>query len=307
MLDAKSPRHHIGLATALALVATGVIALGAGSQPQPAVAEVVHLSGYRATVLGWTSWYGSYGLGPLGAGWCIDHGLLAPDAAHGYVPATVNDADPDTRAAMAWIVANGSNADRITSAAVMLALHDLMGATYPFGRLDVDRMSLANLGGFAGDEFWVLERARQLKAEGRARAPLRAPFRLDLQAPPTAPGGVGVVSVRLVDAAGAPVPGIAVHLSAGSAVLAPAEVVTGSDGAATAAFTAGPGRNTFDATTRLPDPDLRAFAPTRAVAQRIVQPGWLDVSGHTEFPYAPPTTTSTTTTRPPTTTTTSTT
>ena len=55
---------------------------GAGRcrRPVPArpQATVVHRVGFEATVLGWTSWYGSYDLGPLGAGWCIDHGLRAP-------------------------------------------------------------------------------------------------------------------------------------------------------------------------------------------------------------------------------------
>ena len=51
-----------------------------------ALAAVVHGRGFEATVLGWTSWYGNYGLGDLGWGWCIDHGRLAPDADLGYVP-----------------------------------------------------------------------------------------------------------------------------------------------------------------------------------------------------------------------------
>ena len=55
-------------------------------------------------MLGWTSWYGSYGMGSLGSAWCIDHGLHAPDPAFDYVPTCRADLDADTAAAISWIV-----------------------------------------------------------------------------------------------------------------------------------------------------------------------------------------------------------
>src|SRR4051794_13460327 len=78
------PTHHLGFAAAVLALAVAGFTWGAGSGGPPLVlAQVVHETGYEATVLGWTSWYGSYGMGELGSGWCIDHGISAPDAAYG--------------------------------------------------------------------------------------------------------------------------------------------------------------------------------------------------------------------------------
>ena len=55
-----------------------------GLAPTPAGAVVTPLHGYRATVDGFTSWYGSYGMAGLGTAWCIDHGIRAPDPAFAY-------------------------------------------------------------------------------------------------------------------------------------------------------------------------------------------------------------------------------
>jgi hypothetical protein len=119
------------LSVAALVVGAAVLVVPGGSRPT--AAEVVHAQGFEATVLGWTSWYGSYDMGTLGVGWCIDHGLQAPDPALAYVPPDADDLPASTRAAMAWAVTtHGPSADAVRSAAVMLVLHDLRGA--PRGR-----------------------------------------------------------------------------------------------------------------------------------------------------------------------------
>src|SRR5262245_48401186 len=145
-----------------ALIAVPLLVIafvGIETRPDPVQAQVVHRQGFRATVLGWSSWYGSYDMGPLGPAWCIDHGSRAPDAAYGYAPTAPGDVDDDTRAALAWAVTRHQTDDRVGAAALMLALHDLRGAQYPFGRLDVHRMGIRDLAGFEGYEAHVLHRA----------------------------------------------------------------------------------------------------------------------------------------------------
>src|SRR3982750_3193262 len=118
----------------------GVVAMASGLLGGGRAAAVVsHDMGYRATVAGFTSWYGSYRMGALGTAWCIDHGIAAPDPDLGYVP-TQPAAPADTLTGMAWMLgAQGTDRSAVTHAALMLALHDFMGAAYPTGRLDLDQ------------------------------------------------------------------------------------------------------------------------------------------------------------------------
>ena len=286
-------RRRTAAATALALL--GGIATLITTDADQALAVVEHRSGFDATVLGWTSWYGSYGLGDQGLGWCIDHGLLAPDAAYGYVP-VAPPMDERTGAAVSWVVATGELADRTGAAAIMLVLHDLMGATYPFGRLDVDALGPANLGGFGGAEAAVLDRARALKRWGLAHADLRGPYHIDLDADAVAPGVAGEVQGALVDRDGRPIGGVVVALAA-SGHLQDRTVVTDDAGRFRTTAQAIEGPNAFLARATLPSPTPRILAPTRAAAQRIAQPSFADAMGGTAFSLPP----STTTTRPPTT------
>ena len=158
-----SPRRFASLVRfglALALLAAGIAGLGQG--PAPAGAVVQQVSGYRATVLGWTSWYGSYGLGAEGTAWCIDHGIRAPDPALRYVPTTLTGVPVSTQTAMAWAFGRyGPGADRATSAALMLVGHDLMGARYPYGRMDVGALTDRSIAGFGADGPAVLAQARR--------------------------------------------------------------------------------------------------------------------------------------------------
>ncbi len=309
----RRPSERLGAVTGLVLAVVGLVVHGAGPGPDPALAAVQHHAGFTATVLGWTSWYGSYALGDLGVGWCIDHGLRAPDPALAYAPTPVADASADTKAAMAWAATMHTAADPVEAAAVMLVLHDLMGARYPFGALQVDRLTTAHLAGFGGQEAALVRRAQAIRAEALAHRHHRAPFALRLAAvlePGPGPERTGRLVATLTDGAGAPVAGAPVTFKADGARLAADATHTGTDGTAAVELAGGPAAAWFVALAGVPDPALSAFASTTAAAQRVARPAWLAVSAATELApstttTAPPTTTSTTSTAaPPTTTTT---
>ena len=302
--DRTFARHRtkVGAGLLLVVLLTGrFLGVGNGGGGDPALAQVVHGAGYSATVLGWTSWYGNYGLGDLGWGWCIDHGIAAPDADFHYQPTFVADASADTRAAMAWAAASNVYADRNGAAATMLALHDLMGAQYPFGRMNVDGLTTSHFAGFGGNEWSILERSRQIKAEALAHRHLRGPAILRLEATPVEAGAQGVLTATLTDANGAPIEGMNVELAATGAWLPSGMERTGADGSVAVPFTAAVGRNDFVATAQLFDLEVHAFAPTLAPAQRIVRPGFVRVPAAVGFETAPPPTTVPPTTTPPTT------
>ncbi|MCG8371649.1 MAG: Ig-like domain-containing protein, partial [Proteobacteria bacterium] len=281
--------RHAALAVAIvAVVAFG--AAGGASSPKPAAAAVTHQLGFRATVAGWTSWYGSYGMGGLGVAWCIDHGIRAPDPDYGYVPTDPSEPSADTKTAMAWLLSrHGASPDRVGAAALMLVLHDLMGAVYPSGRLDVDRLDLGQLAGFEGLEAAVLERARGYKADALAHAHLRLPFRLDVTADAVPAGTHGQLRATLVDANGAPVAGAPVAYSAaGATTTGPTAAETGADGTATFGFVAGGGAHRFDVLAGFPDLRLDAFAPTARPAQRVARPAHRHLVSSATFDNTPP-------------------
>ena len=107
----------------------------------------------------------------LGQAWCIDHGLRAPDADLGYAPTGPPGVPATTRTAMAWLVSTAGRApSRLDAAAIMLVLHDLVGAIYPGGRLDLRHLTPAQFAGFGGEEAALLDRARTLRGQrGRGR------------------------------------------------------------------------------------------------------------------------------------------
>jgi hypothetical protein len=259
--------------------------------------------GYAASVDGFDSWFGSYGMGDLGPAWCIDHGSRAPDPAYGYAPVEVADQPLAVRTAVAWAI-GGAGADALESgarpaaAAVMLAVHDLMGAVYPSGPLDVDQLLPRALAGFEGDGADVLAMARAIKADALAHQSVRAPYDLTITV------GAGEITVRLQDATGAAVGGAEVDVTADGAVLAERRARTGADGTATIGFTAGGGVIGFDASAALPDPVLHAYASTSTPAQRVAVPARVTVTAHDELVATTTTTTETTTTTAPATTTT---
>jgi hypothetical protein len=276
-------------------------------RPAAVDAAVTHRYGYQATVLGFTSWYGSYEMGSLGTAWCIDHGIRSPDPVYRYVPADLSSVPLDTRSAMAWAVGRwGNGSDRTTHAAVMLVLHDLMGASYPFGRLDVDRLTVAGLAGFEGHEAEVLARARQIKADGLAHRGLRGSLHLTLELAPVDPHGDTVARLTVRDDRGRGVPGILVVLDGPTAGLRATVVTT--DAAGNASLTAHPTTPTASvrARTIVPDLQLDAWRSASTPAQRVALPTVVGLVVQTAL-VPPPTTTTvapTTTTVPTTTTTT---
>jgi hypothetical protein len=301
-VPAPRPLRRLATVGAALLLAAGLLL---GLAPSPAAAVVTPLHGYRATVDGVTSWYGSYGMAGLGTAWCIDHGIRAPDPAFAYRAADLSAVPTTTRTAMAWVLGRYAfGTDRVRHAAVMLTLHDLMGALYPSGRLDVDRLTVSRLAGFGGREASVLVEARRLKAEGMRHAHLRGPLTMRVRVGAVDGRGALPIAVSVVDSAGRAVVGlpVALEIGAGGSLAAPT-VTTGADG--TARTFARPVRLplTVRASALAPRPGLDAWAPTTRPAQRVARPSVaaLHASASRE---APP---STTTTLPPTTTTTSTT
>ena len=307
-------RHH-GVGVAMALLIS-LIALGVGAMATSvARAAVTPRVGFRATVLGWSSWYGSYDLGLAGVGWCIDHGLHAPDPAFRYLPAVPSDLSDDQRAAMAWAVTAHVNADDpIESAAVMLVLHDLRGASYPLRRLDVDTLTPNVLSEFGGHENDIITTARARKAEALAHQHLRAPFSVRIDVSPPV-GGSGQLTGTVVDATGTPVEGAGLSMEATGVSLSPAtSVATRADGSLSRSYSnldSVQGAS-FRAHAIVPDPALAVLASSTMRAQRVAHAGWIvldatrAISAPTTTTTAPITTSSTTTSSiPPTTSTTS--
>lgn len=276
-------RRAMTKAAAAAGVALVVVGVAGGALPvHPASATVVRALGYQATVDGWTSWYGSYGMGSLGPAWCIDHGIPAPDPSYGYGPSVVADHAAVTTRAMAWALGTyGPGADRPTAGALTLVLHDLARAVYPLGRMDLDHLTVDRLAGFGGAEAQVLARAGQIKRDAVAHAGLVPPLRLTAS---RAPGGPAVV-VAVTDGSGRPVSGAAV-------------VTDGTGAAGGRTDSAGrvrlpAGEGALGVTATVPDLDLDAFAPSRTVAQRVARPAVVRL--HVTLAALAPSTTTTTT------------
>ncbi len=289
--SSTAPPTRAVRSSALGLLAAAVF-LGAVAvrAPAPAGAAVVHQRGFRATVAGFTSWYGSYGMGALGEAWCIDHGSHAPDAAFGYAPTDVADQAPPLRVAMAWAIGRyGWSPDDVDAAALMLVLHDVMAARYPQGMLDVDTLPVTAMAGFGGAEADVLTRARGIKADALAHQDLVSPYRLTAEAQPVPAGAQGTLTMRITDDAGIAVGDIALNATAAGATLDGPSTATDGSGIATIAFTAGPGLNRFDVSAALPDLVLHAFASTTTPAQRVAVPATVAATATTSFTAEVPT------------------
>ena len=238
-------------------------------------AQVVHQQGYEATVLGWTSWYGSYSLAGLGQAWCIDHGLRAPDAALGYAPTGPPGVPVTTRTAMAWLVSTtGQAPSRLDAAAIMLVLHDLVGATYPGGRLDLRHLAPAQVAGFDGQEVALLDRARALEADAVAHGGLAGPLRLRVRLPARLlPNEHGEAVAQVSDQVGHPLGGVAVTFHGDLSGPAPTTVVTDAGGRASVRVTGHSSVVRVAVTATVPDLTLHVFGPSGAPAQRVVVPG----------------------------------
>jgi hypothetical protein len=295
----------------VALVVAGAL-LSPWSGPEPADAAVTPAQGFRATVLGWSSWYGSYRMGALGEAWCIDHGRRAPDPALAYVPTAASDVDADTAAAISWIVTAHVGAGPVDAAAVMLAVHDLRHATYPFGVLDVGALRPSQLAGFGGHEAEVISRARQIRAEGWAHRDLRVPLHVtvNLAAGSDAETGSsrtaaldvdGRATVTVTDRDGRPVVGAGVALDAvGAAIDGLAAGATSAAGTFVRGYRvdAGPvgARATVTAHVIVPSPVPATYASSTTSAQRVVRGSWLGLQAQATTTPPSTTTSSTSTT-----------
>lgn len=263
--------HHRTVAPAAALLALCAIFLF--THAEAADADVLHGTGFDATVAGWTSWYGSYQLNGIGQTWCIDHGLQAPDATFGYRPTPPPDIPFTSRTAMAWVLGKyGDAPSAVDAAAIMLVLHDLNGAVYPQGPLQVDRLTPGQFAGFNGAETAVRTRAMQLRSDGLAHAGLRGPLSLSLAAPDELDvGQVVSVTARIRDANGQGVAGLSVAVHAVGTSPTTSMGVTGADGSFTVRATATSEGFHLTADALVPSLALEVYGPAGAPAQRVAR------------------------------------
>jgi len=266
------------LRRALTLAAAGLALLfsfdRAWQPPERASAAVEQGDGYAAVVDGYRGWFGNYHLGALGTVWCIDHGIHAPDADLAYVPVELTAQASDTRRAMASAVSSvGPTATRVESAALMLVLHDLMGARYPSGPMSVDRLVATDLAGFDGDEQAVIDAARAIKTDAVNHARFVGPISFDVLTSGVVAGQVGHLTLVARDAIGAPVSGVVVHATVtGAAVIGAVDATTDDEGRATWEFEIGADENRFELTGDVGPVDVEAFTPTSGAAQRVARP-----------------------------------
>ena len=272
------------LVIAVALLAAGGAAALA-NRPHRAGADTIHVAGHHARVLGVKNWYGSYDMGSLGIGWCIDPQVdHPPDPALGYAPDPVAETDDDIRTAMAWAAGRNGGSDAASTAAVTLVLHDLLARPYGGVPLNVDGLDASSLTEFGGDEAVVARRAQEIKADALAHRHLRGPFRMSLEATPVAPGAPGELTLTLTDAWGHGVAGVPVLVDSTGATLGSLGIVgTDAAGVAHVGFTAAEGANTFRALTAVPDTTLAAFGPTLGPGQRVVVPRLARADATTAF------------------------
>ena len=273
------------LAAAVLLTACGLVATSPRLSGR-AAAAVTHGDGFEATVKGWTSWYGSYRLEGVGRVWCVDHGLSAPDTVDGYVDAALDDHAADTRRALAWAVGRWGASlagDRAGSAALMLVLHDLMGAHYPTGVLDLDRLDPGELDGFGASASAILEQARRMRGDAIAHSGLQPPLALTA----SVDAGAGAVVVRAMDATGTPVAGLPIRVNDASG--GTSDGLTTAEGTwSAAAAPPASGERTFHATAAAPDLALHSMGPTRAHAQRIAVPSVAALEASASWPTETP-------------------
>lgn len=258
----------------LLLVATVLVAL-----PQPTARAAVREGvGLRGTVLGRTSWYGSYDVAGIGLAFCLDAERLAPDSDYDY-----RLGPPITGvlgAQIAYVAGTfGATRDPVRAAAVKLVLHDLQGARYPRGALDVMRLRASDLAGFAGRAADVVSAARTIMRAALTEYRI-GPYRLDVRAPASvAPGATFAVDVTLADARGSRISGAVIRGQVSGA--SPRTVAGRTDSAGRFRFALRPDspatRVRVSVTATAPSPVPVIYQPTRPGyvnrAQRVVVAG----------------------------------
>jgi hypothetical protein len=263
--------RRLGALCGLSAVLLVVLPVGSASA---AVVDAVGLSG---TVLGWSSWYGSYTVTGVGTGFCLDHAKLAPDSTYNYkLAATIGGT---TGAELAYVARTyGATRDAVTGAATNLVIHDLQNAVYPYGALNVMTLQPSQIAGLNGEGAKVISRARAIMSDTLAHY-LTGPYHLSLVTPTSVSATRTVpVSLSLLDGRGTAIVGARVTLTATNTTVKALTVTTDSTGKAKAVFTA-TGTNVsvaVTASTVLPSPTPLVYAASgtyAAKAQRIIIAG----------------------------------
>lgn len=263
--------RRLGALCGLSAVLLVVLPIGSAS------AAVVDAVGLDGTVLGWSSWYGSYTVAGIGTGFCLDHGKLAPDSAYNYrLAATIGGT---TGAELAYVARTyGATRDAVTAAATNLVIHDLQNAVYPYGALNVMTLQPSQVAGFNGEGTKVIARARAIMSDTLAHY-LIGPYHLSLLTPSSVSATRTVpVSVSLLDGRGTAIVGARVTLTATNTTVKTLTVTTDSTGKAKATFTV-TGTNVsvaVTASTVLPSPTPLVYAASGTYAtkaQRIIFAG----------------------------------
>lgn len=263
--------RRIGAVCGLAAVLLVVLPIGSAS------AAVVEAAGLNGTVLGWSSWYGSYTVAGVGTGFCLDHAKLAPDSAYSYkLAATIAGT---TGAELAYVARTyGATRDALTAAATNLVIHDLQNAVYPYGALNVMTLQPSQVAGFNGQASKLIARARAIMADTIAHY-LIGPYHLSLVTPTSVSATLTVpVSLSLLDGRGTPIAGARVTLTATNTTVKTLTVTTDSSGKAKATFTATGGNVSVAVTASavLPSPTPLVYAGSGTYAtraQRIIIAG----------------------------------
>lgn len=288
-----SPRRRVArrAGALLALLGVVMIALPIG----PAQAVVRTAVGMRGTVLGRTAHYGTYFVPGVGNVLCLDASKIAPDSDYAYKPgATIGGT---LGAQLAYAASTyGNTTDPVTAIAAKLVVHDLQGAVYPHGAMDVFRLQPNQLAGFGGREAAIVAKARAEMTDVLKNYRV-APYRLTLASPTTLDENNRVpITATLLDGRGRTLAGFRVTLTGSNTTVATITVTTNSTGKASATFTAANPDNQVRISARavLPSATPIVHVPTRpdvvSRAQRVIFGGTTAVTAARTVAPAPDTT-----------------
>jgi hypothetical protein len=234
-------------------------------------------------------WFGDYrgaidGVG--GPSFCVDLRFWYPSKAYGYEKRpiaglknrdgrTVPPADLRRMAYALWT--EGRTQDKTAQGAVMLYVHRLMGDGAP-GEIDPKAVSPA-----------VAARFTRITRNAPKYA---GPYKLDVKAPDTLVAGrADTVTVRVLAASGAAVPGVELKLTGSGAGALPKTVSTGTSGSATVPVTpddANAGLKLSVTSADLPSDLPVLYVPTKGAAvrsgQRLVTPASQTLSAKLAVP-----------------------
>ena len=244
--------------------------------------------GFYATYRYGIRWFGDYyGLPDGGRGFCIDLGYWYPSRSYAYTledsPVLKNSTGKEVQlvnrqkiAYATWAYGRTTNPDR--QAAVMLFVHSLMGDARP-GEVDPKAI------GPKVDAIFQTVAADAVRFHG--------PYRVEgsVEGKPKA-GETSTATVRLLSAAGTPMPGVTFALAPEGAAGVPHTVTAGSDGVAhftfhpTATSTVSITATAQAVPATLPVVYRAASEPEATNAQRLIKPTSQDVQGVVSSPVS---------------------